>query len=283
MKHKKLLSILILLIIFVITNVWCSYNLLQVNDFEYHSNKINEEMKIMVLADLHDHEFGKHSSYLIDKIHDVNPDLILMAGDFVNVDSQNANILLDIVKQLQNYPIYFGLGNHEISFIEKHSTFLNDLEKLNVHIVDKNYEDITIKNNTLRIGGLYDYAFGADDFNTALKAPKEIINYLSEFQDSNRLKIMISHRPDSFIFGDASKQWKIDLVVNGHNHGGQVVLPFLGGLYGGDQGFFPKYIHGMYRKDNLHIFITSGLGAHTQKLPRFNNIPEIAVIHCYPE
>ena len=67
-------------------------------------------------------------------------------------------------------------------------------------------------------------------------------------------------------------------MVSGHDHGGQVVLPFLGGLYGGDQGWFPEYIHGMYQKDEMKLFITSGLGSHKQTLPRFNNPPEIAVV-----
>ena len=82
----------------------------------------------------------------------------------------------------------------------------------------------------------------------------------------------------SFIFGDASQVWDIDLVISAHNHGGQVVLPFAGGLYGGDQGWFPQYVHGLYHKDNLRLFITSGLGTDREKFPRFNNPPEIAVL-----
>ena len=93
------------------------------------------------------------------------------------------------------------------------------------------------------------------------------------------MKIMMSHRPDSFIFGNASSVWKVDLVVSGHDHGGQVVLPVLGGVFGGDQGYFPEYIHGMYQKDQMHIFVSSGLGSYGEILPRINNVPEIAVIH----
>lgn len=89
---------------------------------------------------------------------------------------------------------------------------------------------------------------------------------------------MLSHRPDSFIFGEASKVWDVDLVISGHDHGGQVVIPFLGGLYGGDQGWFPEYVHGMYQKDNILLLVTSGLGSNRQILPRFDNPPEVAVL-----
>ena len=84
---------------------------------------------------------------------------------------------------------------------------------------------------------------------------------------------------DSFIFGEASKAWDIDLVVSSHDHGGQVVIPFLGGFYGGDQGYFPEYIHGLYNKDKMKILISSGLGSNKQKLPRFNNVPEVMVVN----
>lgn len=98
------------------------------------------------------------------------------------------------------------------------------------------------------------------------------------FPDTDRLKIMMAHRPDSFIFGDAASVWDVDLVVSGHDHGGQVVVPFAGGVFGGDQGYFPKYVHGMYEKERLHLFVSSGLGSANEPLPRVNNLPEVAVV-----
>lgn len=103
-------------------------------------------------------------------------------------------------------------------------------------------------------------------------------HFLEEFEDTDAFKIMISHRPDSFIFGEAAEEWDIDLVVSGHLHGGQVVVPLLGGVYGGDQGYFPEYVHGMYEIGNMHLFVTSGLGTNKKAVPRVNNRPEVAVI-----
>ena len=93
---------------------------------------------------------------------------------------------------------------------------------------------------------------------------------------------MLSHRPDSFLFGEATATWDIDLVVSGHDHGGQVVLPLLGGVFGGDQGLFPTYIHGVYQKGRLTFAITSGLGSQRERLPRFNNPPELMVLDLVP-
>lgn len=117
-----------------------------------------------------------------------------------------------------------------------------------------------------------------DSADSTVAAPEDVKKFLMDFQDTDRLKIMMAHRPDSFIFGDAASVWDVDLVVSGHDHGGQVVVPFAGGVFGGDQGYFPKYVHGMYEKERLHLFVSSGLGSANEPLPRVNNLPEVAVV-----
>jgi predicted MPP superfamily phosphohydrolase len=143
---------------------------------------------------------------------------------------------------------------------------------------------VEISGQIIRIGGLYDYAFALDAWNSCSpdRMEPEVYQFLTKFQDTDVFKLMLAHRPDSFIFGEASVTWDIDLVVSGHLHGGQVVVPFKGGLIGGDQGWFPKYVHGLYEKDDINIFITSGLGSSRKVLPRFNNPPEIAVLRLLP-
>lgn len=94
---------------------------------------------------------------------------------------------------------------------------------------------------------------------------------------------MLSHRPDSFVFSDATKVWNIDYVLCGHDHGGQVRLPFIGGVFGGDQGYFPPYADGFHAFASLNMVITRGLSSNPKLLPRFNNLPEIAVLDFVPE
>jgi hypothetical protein len=105
---------------------------------------------------------------------------------------------------------------------------------------------------------------------------------LNDFVNTDRFTLFAAHRPDSFYFGDASEVYDIDLVVSAHIHGGQVIMPFFGGLYGGDQGWWPKYYHGYYEKNNIKWLITSGLSTSKKALPRFNNPPEIMMINLIP-
>ena len=147
--------------------------------------------------------------------------------------------------------------------------------------VEKEYEDIKVRSNKIRIGGLYEYAFAVDGAGNMVKKniPSKVRDFLMDYENTDAFKIMLSHRPDSFVFGQAADTWKIDLVVSGHVHGGQVRIPGKGGLYGGDQGWFPEYTDGIHHfKTVNHMIITRGLGSDKEKLPRFHNIPEIVVI-----
>ena len=208
------------------------------------------------------------------------PDLILLDGDMLNEDSRDAHVPVTLVRELVKIaPVYYAKGNHEETYMQDgHEELIGELQDAGAVYLDQDYVDVRVNGETIRIGGLYAYAFGLDGNDSAEAVDPEIREFLEAYQDTDCLRVMLSHRPDSFIFGDASSVWKVDLVISGHNHGGQVVLPFLGGVFGGDQGYFPKYIHGMYQKDQMQIFATSGLGSHSEKLPRINNIPEIAVI-----
>lgn len=277
------LLLLILLTVYVLGSLWVSKNHLVVRKFTVHTGGNETGFRAVVIGDLHNHEFGEENETFVKTIEEQNPDLILMAGDMLNADSASPAVPVTLIEQLKNIaPVYYALGNHEIEYMEQTGEDLTkELTAAGAVVLDKAYVDLATEGVSIRLGGMYDYAFGTDKEtgeNLASAAPEDTAAFLQEFQDTDRLKIMLSHRPDSFIFGDASEVWDVDLVISAHDHGGQVVLPFLGGVYGGDQGWFPKYIHGLYQKEKIQLFVTSGLGTNRELVPRFNNPPEIAVL-----
>lgn len=272
----------LLLLLFLSYQVFRSYESLHESNYTFSTAKLATDIEVLVMADLYDHTFGSDNGHLVSKIQSIAPDLILMVGDFINDYSEDSENVLCLISQISAIaPVYFSLGNHELDYMNRTGEDLvSNIQKVGATVLDRTYEDIEINGEPIRIGGMYDYAFALDDFNSTNPETMnpEVYQFLTDFQDTDSLKIMLAHRPDSFIFGEASKTWDIDLVVSGHVHGGQVVLPFLGGLWAPEQEWFPTYVHGMYEKDALHLFITSGLGSQTQMIPRFNNPPELATI-----
>lgn len=254
---------------FLYYEVYISYNKLTQSNYTIKNEKIDNDINIVIIADLHDNNLGENNQKLIDKINSISPDIVLVVGDMLNEYSKDSNIVTNLMKQIsQNYKVFYSLGNTEEDYIKLGtSDLLKELESSGITVLHNEYEDLKVGESTIRIGGMYDYAFG--------EINEDTYNFLCDFQNTDSYKVMMSHRPDSFIFGDASEVWDIDLVVSGHTHGGQVRLPYLGGLYVGDQGWFPEYDKGLFDLNKIKIVITSGIGSSKQKIPRFNNIPEV--------
>ena len=282
------LAAVIAIAVFIKVEIYISYNSLEAEEYTISSDRINSEVKLALISDLHDHTFGEKNEELVQMLKEQEPDLILMAGDMINDISKDSHVAVELIEQVKDIaPVYYSLGNQEEDYIGRGtSDLLNELKDAGAIVLDESYQDIQVNGNAIRLGGMYDYAFALDGNNTTKKKNMRpsLYQFLTDFQDTDSYRLMMAHRPDSFIFGDAAKTWEIDLVVSGHNHGGQVILPFLGGIYGGDQGWFPKYVDGVHHfKKVKNMVITRGLGSGEEKLPRFNNKPEVVIIHLEKE
>ena len=282
------LAAVIAIAVFIKVEIYISYNSLEAEEYTISSDRINSEVKLALISDLHDHTFGEKNEELVQMLKEQEPDLILMAGDMINDISKDSHVAVELIEQVKDIaPVYYSLGNQEEDYIGRGtSDLLNELKDAGAIVLDDSYQDIQVNGNAIRLGGMYDYAFALDGNNTTTKESMRpsLYQFLTDFQDTDSYRLMMAHRPDSFIFGDAAKTWEIDLVVSGHNHGGQVILPFLGGIYGGDQGWFPKYVDGVHHfKKVKNMVITRGLGSGEEKLPRFNNKPEVVMIYLEKE
>ena len=243
---------------------------LEVTFYHLYSPKAagGENIRVIVLSDLHDREFGADNQELIDQIAALRPDLIAVAGDMVNADEGRLDVVLSLCGRLVEIaPVYYGPGNHESHLMYEQGS---DLERLlteqGVHVLVNRAEAVTINKTPMLIGGLTTSVEGYEEYGAG---------FFQEYERSGAFKLLIAHYPS--LFYDHLAQGAVDLGVCGHYHGGQVRLPFVGGLYHGDTGLFPKYSGGMYRLDRGTIFVSRGMGGHSG-FPRVNDRPELAVI-----
>lgn len=278
---RAALAVLALFLLWCGWGIWRSYHDPQAVTREISAG-LAAPVRLAVLSDLHDHTFGADNAPLVELVAEQEPDLILLDGDMLNADSPDSRTVLSLCAALAEIaPVYYAWGNHELAYLAAGTSDLEgELEALGVTVLEEDYVDLTVRSADLRLGGLYGYAFSLGVYNSCEREDMdpEVWDFLTEFQDTDRYKLLLCHRPDSFIFGAASRTWDVDLVISGHNHGGQVVLPLLGGVFGGDQGLFPTYIHGVYRKDRITLAVTSGLSSQPERLPRFRNPPEVLIL-----
>ena len=98
-------------------------------------------------------------------------------------------------------------------------------------------------------------------------------------EKGERTGILLSHRPEIF---DLYVESGFELVFTGHAHGGQIRLPFIGGVLTPNQGFFPEYDAGAFEKENTTMIISRGLGNSLFPF-RIGNRPEIVVCDLVKE
>ena len=280
-KEKKFFQItwivlLILIILIVVMTVISKYGL-TVTGYELDSKKIQEKFKIVQLTDLHNMEFGDKNRRLINKINKLQPNLVCMAGDMLNRDDESLTVVTDLIKQLaEKYKVFFSLGNHETDYEKNFSTDLKrPLEEASAVVLDNEYQEIEINGNKMYIGGISSYGL------IEPSGDGSEYRFMKEFEQLDGFKLLMCHIPAGMLLWKGLETWNVDLVLSGHEHGGQIILPVIGPLFSQDEGFFPTYTSGQYEIAGHTLILSRGLGNSNRFVPRFNNIPEIVYTDVY--
>ncbi|MCD7817698.1 MAG: metallophosphoesterase [Lachnospiraceae bacterium] len=283
-KKKNIVIISIVLLIFIIICLIRSKYGLKCTYYNVYSDKIQSSFQILQITDLHNSEFGEDNKRLIALADEQSPDLILITGDLLDSRSDETDIAVSLIQNLLEIaPVYVSYGNHEVEYEEKYSINLYDLyEEAGAVVLERNYEDISVNGQKIRLGGIYGYCL-PDDLATAEERTLES-DFLYEFQDTELYTLLMCHMPVCWISQGSLDDWSVDCVLSGHVHGGQVIIPFIGGLYAPDLGWFPGKLEGLYySSDGSRVMVLSrGLGS-TEVIPRFNNIPEVVILDINPE
>lgn len=213
---------------------------------------------------------------LIKAIKSEQPDLILIPGDIINSHEDEVCIATQLIEQLSIIaPVYCSLGNHELEYQERTGGNIEDVfSEAGAVVLDKKYVDINIKGESLRLGGVYGYCLPERYEN---HDPSDV-EFLREFENTDSYKILLAHLPYPWVNYGFSKDYSVDLVLTGHSHGGQVRIPFIGGLYDPELGWFPGECSGVYEESDTVTIQSRGIGSGSEKVPRLNNPPEIVIL-----
>lgn len=230
------------------------------------SDQIESPVTIVQLTDLHGSSFGENNEYLIDAVKASEPDFIVATGDLYTAgDEAGQDTAVKLMKDLAElYPVYSVHGEHD-----NDRDYEARLTEAGVDVLDYEYRDIEVGDSVVRLYGITNVYY-TDTFDLT-----------NEFQlDQNYYNILAAHISNFEDFAD----FGMDLSLCGDSHGGQVRLPYLGGLNNRGE-WFPergdtdaKYVKGLYSLGDKKLFVSSGLGNYPVPV-RFLNRPEIAVLH----
>lgn len=270
----KIILLIIIAIILIIFYLYFENSVLSISIYKVKNKRIPKNFnnfKIAHISDFHNTTIKKLNKDLKSQIKKEKPDIIVITGDLIDSRNTKMEVAINLIKEIKKYgPVYYVPGNHE-SRIEKYKDFQEKLLNEGVKILLNKTEVIEINNEKINIAGIVDPAFINNK-----KSNKEIINNNIKEANFNELNytILLSHRPEYF---KTYIENNIDLTLTGHAHGGQIRIPFIGGIISPGEGLFPKYTNGLHEKENKSIIISRGIGNSLFPF-RINNRPELVII-----
>lgn len=254
-------------------------------EYEYASVDVSEELDgytIVQISDLHNQLFGIGDSSLMKDIKAAEPDIIVVTGDAVDMSHTSfklAEVFFEGAVKIA--PVYYISGNHEkwLADIRKESydKFIQDIQAMGVNCID----DKTVDMQGFTLAGVSEWSLGGE-INVDNKLNGAEDNHSEDNIEDNvavdsaesDLVVMLAHEPG--YLSDYSKAGA-DVVLTGHNHGGQIVIPGKGGLVSADFEFFPELCEGVHTEGKTAMIISRGLGNSLFPV-RINNYPEIVKV-----
>lgn len=248
--------------------------------------------KIAQLSDLH-FDGRRLSEAMLTKAIELSnaaqPDLVALTGDYVTDDPAPMQVLSQHLQQLTSrYGTYAVLGNHDIYPAGAKTQVTVALEAVGIHVL---WNQIAYPfGAALPVVGLAD--FWSREFN-----PGSVLDQL----DPNLPRLVLSHNPDT---AAPLQQWRIDLQLSGHTHGGQIALPGLGSiptLYQKVRRYVPKplrpwipymredcyrvvqhweWAKGLHQLNHNQLYVNRGLGTYAPG--RLFCPPELTLITLSP-
>ena len=227
---------------------------------------IDEEMdanyngfKIVHFSDLHYGRttFEEDLNKIVEEINKLEPDVIVFTGDLFDTDSvsdEDVRLVTRYLEKLEARLFKFAIiGDYDKRYLEAYQTILNDSHFL-------------LLDNTSK--PVYDNSAVPINF-VGLTNTKDI----DTLYENNYFTITLVHEPDSIHNIQSS-----NIVLAGHSLGGQIKIPFIGGIIKKDGA--STYINDYYEVNQMKLYISNGIGTQDFSFRLFNK-PSITLYRLY--
>lgn len=234
-----------------------------------------EGFRIAQISDLHNEVFGTGNGELLTLLAGTRPDIIVITGDLIDSRRTDVSAALEFVRgAVEIAPVYYVAGNHESRLPEEFWMLERCMENLGVSVLRGERTLLTREGAAIALIGVDDPTF--QDKNSA-NWPGIVEEELGRLREEGLYSVLLIHRPELL---ETYARAGMNLVFSGHAHGGQVRIPFVGGVIAPNQGFFPQYDGGLYTMGDTQLVLSRGLGNSLCPL-RVNNRPEIVLAELH--
>lgn len=241
------LTVILLTIGFVSYGIYNAHQIQHVS-YKIQTNKV-ADLKIVLVSDLHLGAVNseKRLAKIVDQINKLEPDLVAIAGDIFNDDYhaiQDPEKAMQTLKKIQSkYGVYSCLGNHDGG--KTFDQMIHFLKQSNIQLLNDEY--VIIDQKLVLFGRVDPSPIGG--FGKLHR--KDIADQLASLY-TNLPIVVMDHNP-----GNLNQYGKkIDLVLSGHTHKGQI-FPFnfiTNAVFDVDYGYYKK------NDTSPHVIVTSGVG-----------------------
>ena len=246
-EHYRAVIVVLITIAYMSVGYYLAHHVYE-TDYVIDTDKDVRPVRIAMIADCHvgaTFDAEGFEGYL-KRIEETKPDMILISGDFVDDDSNRADMVRCVEalgRTKTTYGVFYANGNHDKGYGNKR---------------DFTYDDLISEFERNNVTVLEDAVYEADDFYIVgrmdeIYEERLEVRDLMEGLDNDKFTIVLDHRPDDY---DPEIACSCDLVLSGHTHGGQLFpLGQFAVLFGiNDQNY------GISKRGNTTFIVTSGLG-----------------------
>ncbi len=279
-EARLILVMIVFFTAYVPLRMFYDYNTINIRQTNYYKKDIPDMLnnfKIVFISDIHADRYTDRNRILkfVSKVNSQNPDLVLIGGDFISSGPEYIDTAAKYLSGINSkYGIYSCVGDHDNWAYRNDNArsrreIMNALSRVGIQMVDDGQRTILIDSSKIGIT-LVTEAY-------AKRISQQALDSLTQTANKNyNLKIMLVHQPRQKEIDQAVKDG-YDLLLAGHNHGGQ--LTFLFPFY----NLTPTLIETTKIKGDFHfgktmMVVTPGLGMSIAPV-RYNSTPEVTVIN----
>jgi predicted MPP superfamily phosphohydrolase len=230
-------------------------------------------LRILHLTDIHVERITRREAEMLEQAAATSPDLILLTGDYVNVDYLTDPLAIAQARQILSQleaplGVYAIAGSTDPPWLMQ--TLFDGLD--NIRVLDNESARLDLPGGSLTLIGLT--MSGDTDLD------RQTLRRLGNALLPSDYTILLYHTPDVI---ETASALGIDLYLAGHTHGGQIRLPFYGALVTFSE-YGKRYEMGEYRGSGTTLYVSRGIGMEGLNLPRLRFLcpPEITLFALTP-